>query len=72
MHSNKYGVQSGQHYQGILLQLTNNNFNERIMSQPTYNKHKKNNKFGHFQGISGIHHLHSLTTNAHQMLQKQL
>lgn len=27
---------------------------------------------GHFQGISGLHHLQSLTTNAHQMLQKQL
>lgn len=57
-----------QHYPGILLQLTNNNFNDRIMTQP-YHKYKKPK----YPGLSGgLHQLQSLTANAHQLLQKQI
>ena len=57
-----------QHYSGILLQLTNNNFNDRIMTQP-YHKYKKPK----YSGLSGgLHQLQSLTANAHQLLQKQI
>lgn len=57
-----------QHYPGILLQLTNNNFNDRIMTQP-YHKYKKPK----YPGLTGgLHQLQSLTTNAHQLLQKQI
>jgi len=57
-----------QHYPGILLQLTNNNFNDRIMTQ-AYHKYKKP-KYPALSG--GLHQLQSLTANAHQLLQKQM
>lgn len=34
------GVQPGQHFQGILFQLANNNFNDKIMNQPSYVKYR--------------------------------
>ena len=57
-----------QHYPGILLQLTNNNFNDRIMTQP-YHKYKKP-KYPALSG--GLNQLQRLTANAHQLLRKQM
>lgn len=50
-----------QHYPGILLQLTNNNFNDRIMTH-SYNKYRKPK----YPGLTGgLHQLQKLTSNAH-------